>query len=131
MPPTWSPSNEPAIDVLFVEADDGPAGATAAFAELERRLGGPKGRRFYGSLHAGVYRACVARRDVDDAAALGLGTATLRGGTCLRTVYRGAFAELHRVFATVPSSVAIDPDRPCVEYYRREGEVVLLAPIRS
>jgi hypothetical protein len=63
------------VPVLYVRAERGPEGAAAAFAALERALGGPRGRRFYGWLKDGEYRACVVKKASDDAEALGLGTA--------------------------------------------------------
>jgi hypothetical protein len=128
--PTWRPTTEPERDVLFVEAQGGPAGAPAAFEELERRIGGPRGRRFFGAFHGGVYRACVVRRAGEDAAALGLGTTTLPGGAYLRTVHRGAVRDIHRVIVTAPAS-ARDDGRPDLEDYRRAGEIVLLVPVRG
>ena len=48
------------IEVMYILADGGPAGAQQAFDKLESKLTSLKGRRFYGTFQAGEYRACVA-----------------------------------------------------------------------
>ncbi len=119
------------VAVLFVEAEGGPAGASAAFARLEMALGGPRGRRFYGWLLDGRYRACALRKDADDPAALGLSEGTLPGGRFARARHEGPFDRIHETFAALTSEHPkdVDASRADVEEYRREGEVYALLPV--
>ncbi len=117
--------------VLYVRAEGGPAGAPAAFARLEAALGGPRGRRFYGWLHEGEYRACAARKAGDDPTALGLAEGSLPGGPYARARHEGPFHAIHETFHALESRHAVDPGRASLEDYRREGEVWALLPVRA
>ena len=55
-----------------------------AMQELEARLQSLKGRKFYGTYLNGQYRACVALKDGDDPADLGLKTWVIPGGEFAR-----------------------------------------------
>jgi len=50
------------IPMMYIVAEDGPAGARAAFNQLEGKLASLRGRKFYGTFQpvTGEYRACVA-----------------------------------------------------------------------
>ncbi|MBI2900418.1 MAG: hypothetical protein HYY17_09540 [Planctomycetes bacterium] len=58
------------IPVTYVVADGGVGGSRAAFDRLEAKVGSLKGRRFFGALRQGEYRACVAIEPGDEPAAL-------------------------------------------------------------
>ncbi len=45
------------IQIMCVRAEGGPEGAKQALDKLESRLPALKGRKFYGTFHAGEYRA--------------------------------------------------------------------------
>lgn len=68
------------IPVTYVAAENGPAGAAEAFRLLESRLPSLKRRRFYGSVQAGEYRACVRTTPGDQPDAMGLLTWVIPGG---------------------------------------------------
>ncbi len=54
------------IEVMCVRAEDGPQGARGAFRRLEAKLSSLRGRKFYGTYHAGEYHACVVLQPGDD-----------------------------------------------------------------
>jgi len=72
------------IPVMFVVSPRGPQGAGEAFDRLEARLPSLKGRKFYGTLVNGEYRACVALEAQDSPAAMGLDTWIIPGGVYAR-----------------------------------------------
>ena len=120
------------IDVMYVREHGGPG--EDAFTELEAIVG-LKGRRFYGVYDegAGRYWACVRRREQDDAASLGLRTATIRGGLYASERLRGDYAalipQIAPTFASMEAQHRVDPSRPSIEFYRRHDEFVLYLPI--
>ena len=129
-----SPSEErlDGFEVMYVEAVDGPSGAPAAFEELERRLGGPKGRRFYGTFDGARYRACVIPKDSGEPAALGLETGTVPGGLFARRKLVDWVGQEHRIGAEFDAMVAErswDETRPSIEFYRSLRELILYLPI--
>lgn len=122
------------IPVMCLPANDGPAGASAAFKALEDRAGGLKGRRFYGTFHRGEYRACVEAAPGEEAAALGLEAGVIPGGSYASVRlydWRQKINEIHVVFAGLAAGHVVDELRPSVEFYRSERELVCLLPIRS
>ncbi len=116
--------------VLFVRASGGPAGAAAAFARLEAALGGPRGRRFWGWLQAGEYRACVVRQAGDDPAFLGVEEGALPAGLHARARHDGPFPAIHETFAALLREHPEDSARPSLEEYRRADEVWVYLPTR-
>lgn len=122
------------VEVLFVEAVGGLAGAQEAFTALEQGLPSLRGRRFYGVLASdGSYRACMARRPDDDPAALGAEPWVIPGGSYARTRlldWTARIPEIGRAFDAMAAAHEADPARPSIEYYRSRRELVLLLPIR-
>jgi hypothetical protein len=106
------------------------------WARLEE-LVSTRGRKFYGALDppTGDYWACVEMKEGDDAAALGLELGVLPGGRYLRARIRGEAPAIYEriapTFNTLERSVASDPTRPEIEYYRKRDEIDLLVPIRD
>jgi hypothetical protein len=120
------------IVVMYVPAEGGPAGAGAAFDRLEAYLPGLKGRKFYGTLHAGEYRACVALEDQDSPEVWGLPTWTIPGGPYVRQKLKNwteRVSEIGAIFDRLAEENTADPDRPTVEYYRSQDELHLLLPV--
>ena len=121
-----------AINVMYVIADGGPAGASDAFRKLEARLPGLKGRRFYGTYSGEEYRACVQMRPDDDPAALGLATCVVPGGKYARSKlvdWQERTPEIGETFNQMGEEHCADASRPTIEYYRSSRELVLLFPI--
>lgn len=118
---------------MCVVAEDGAAGASAAFDVLEGRLATLRGRRFYGTFLDGEYRACVAMRDDDDPVALALDVWRIPGGEYERFSlldWQDRVGEIPATFDRMVPESELDPTRPSVEYYRSSREVVLLQPVK-
>jgi hypothetical protein len=124
----------PAIDVIYETGEKGrpiSEQAPAAFDRLEARLPSLKGKKFYGAVIDGQYRACAAIDE--DAAGIDLPRWVIPGGRYLvRTI---ADWEQHR--ETIGATVAalldrddLDRTRPVIEFYRSQAELRILAPIK-
>jgi hypothetical protein len=124
------------MTVLYVRGQpDAPISvqAPAAFRELEEKLGSLRGRRFYGAIHDGEYRACVAVRPGDDTGALALAQGWIEGGKYVRRRFRGwdgNVAIIEPSFTELCARADYDPSRPTLEYYRSQRELHLMAPVR-
>lgn len=129
-----SPVERDEVSVMFLRTRLEPEEMKRAWAELEG-VAGTRGRKFFGALDTGTgeYRVCVARREEDDPAALGLEAGTLPGGRYLRARLRGEppglYARIGPAFDVLRSSAEPDPTRPSIEFYRRLDEVDLLLPL--
>jgi hypothetical protein len=123
------------VPVLFRRAADEQAAITRAWSELEAAVGSLRGRRFFGVFDeaAHEYRACVQRRDGDDAAALGLEEGTLPGGRYARERLAGeppaVYALIQPGFERLATRPDHDPSRPGIELYRRHDQIDLLLPV--
>jgi hypothetical protein len=79
-----TPVEREAVDVMFIRTQDDPADMRRGWNRLEG-LVGLHGRKFYGAYFPETreYHVCVESQQDDDAAAIGLESATLPGaGTC-------------------------------------------------
>ena len=122
------------VKVMFVVSPSGPQGAGEAFDRLEARLPSLKGRKFYGTLLNGEYRACVALEAQDVPAAMGLETWTIPGGAYARRKlerWSERLPEVGKIFGVLAAEYARDPTRPNIEFYRSEKELLLLMPVTS
>ncbi|HEV2055884.1 MAG TPA: GyrI-like domain-containing protein [Methylomirabilota bacterium] len=122
------------IKVMFVVSPSGPQGAGEAFGRLEARLPGLKGRKFYGTLLNGEYRACVALEPQDSPAAMGLETWTIPGGAYARRKlerWSERLPEIGQIFGALTAEYARDPARPNVEFYRSQKELLLFMAVTS
>lgn len=119
------------VEVLFVRADRGPAGAPAAFEKLERRLSTLRGRKFLATCRADDYRACVKRDPDDDPEAMGLEVGVIPGGLYARQKLRGGPENIAATFDAMAREFVQDPARPCIEFYRRQDEVILFLPVAA
>jgi len=113
-------------------ADEGDAIARG-MAEVEAAVG-LRGRKFFGAFdEGGEYRVCVALRDGDDPAALGLEVGTLPGGRYARVRLIGEPPEVYRLIGPTFARLSERPDRdrsrPGIEFYRRRDVIDLLLPI--
>ncbi len=123
--------------VMFVRAVDDPEAIRLAWERLEAQFPTLRGRRFFGAFDTATseYRACVQIQDEDDPAAFGLESATLPGGTYLRTRLRGeppaVYEQIGSTFAALVQTAVADETRPSIEFYRRRDEIDLLLPVRT
>jgi hypothetical protein len=118
-----------AIPVLFVRAEGGPAGASAAFEELERRLPTLRGRKFFATCRGRDYRAGVKRSHDDVPEAMGLEAGVIPGGRYAKRRLEGGPEHIASTFDAMAKEFPQDTSRPCIEFYRRHDEVILLLPV--
>jgi hypothetical protein len=125
------------IPVMFVESPNGPAGSGEAFTQLESRLASLKGRKFYATFQysTGQYRACVAIESPDEPKALGLPVWAIPGGRYARRKldnWTEHADEIPAVFQRLSEEYRgqVDSDRPSIEFYKSQKELVLLLPVR-
>jgi hypothetical protein len=123
----------------YVEAIDGFAGAGAAFDQLEGRMDTLRGRRMYGVVYPGDpvrYLACLLLDD-ENADDLGFERTTVPGGQYAYTLVRDwgpRISELPVIVSQLESEIeisglAVDPDRPWLEFYRRIDELLIMLPV--
>jgi hypothetical protein len=122
------------ITVMYVVSPNGPEGAAEAFDRLEARLPSLKGRKFYGTMLNGEYRACVALEPQDKPDAMGLETWTIPGGAYIRRKlpdWPEHAAEIGQIFGALAAEHPRDPARPNVEFYRSQKEALLFMAVAS
>jgi hypothetical protein len=124
------------IKVMYARAVGGARNAKRAFDALESKLPTLRGRRFYGAYDrtSGEYRACVRMVPEDDPAALGLDVWTIPGGTYSKLKVIDWGSKLHllpHLFDGMAEGRKVDPDRPSLEFYRSESELVLYLPVKD
>jgi len=122
------------VRVMFLVSPSGPQGAGEAFDRLEARLPSLKGRKFYGTMLNGEYRACVALETQDAPAAMGLETWTIPGGAYARRKLEGwseRLAEIGQIFGALAAEYPRDPARPNIEFYRSQKQLLLFMAVTS
>src|SRR3989344_3174713 len=122
------------IKVMCVKALGGPKeGAAQAFNEIESRFSSLKGRKFYGVLHNGEYRACTAIIEGENPEVLGLETMVIPGGKYARIKIEDWEQHTDLIgssFEKMAGEKEADPTRPRIEFYRSQKELILLFPIK-
>jgi len=122
------------VKVMFLVAPSGPRGAGESFDGLEARLPSLKGRKFYGTMLNGEYRACVALEAQDAPAAMGLETWTIPGGVYARRKlerWSERLPEIGQIFGALAAEYPRDPTRPNIEFYRSQKELLLFMAVAS
>jgi hypothetical protein len=122
------------VTVMYVVSPNGTGGASGAFDTLEARLPSLKGRKFYGTMLNGEYRACVALEPQDSPAAMGLETWTIPGGVYVRRKlpdWPEHVEEIGQIFGALAAEHPRDPARPNVEFYRSQKELLLFMAVAS
>jgi hypothetical protein len=96
-----------------------------------------RGRRMMGLIdnRAGTYRLCTQRLPRDRENPLGLDETTIPGGPYLRLRLvgdpPGVYGQIAAAFEELFEHADHDPTRPLIEFYRREGEVDCLVPVKG
>ncbi|MCI4334150.1 MAG: hypothetical protein L3K04_00720 [Thermoplasmata archaeon] len=130
----------PPIPVLRLRADWNGGGPAAAMANVESKLPTLKGRKFYGTFRptpeGEEYFACVARVEGDDAAQLGLEAGEIPGGWYARRKIRDWERDITQLAVQFKDMVRVlgdnvDPDRPEIEFYRSQAQMLVFVPVRS
>ena len=122
------------IEVMFIAAENGPEGAEQAFDKLESHLSTLRGRKFYGTYQSGEYRACVEIMPEDDPSSLGFDTYIIPGGRYIRKRMKDwleRIPEIEQTFIALAKQYPSDPERPSIEFYRSQKELILFLPVLS
>ena len=108
-----------------------------AWPEFEAAFDSLHGRRMMGLIdnRAGTYRLCSERLPRDLENPLGLDETTIPGGRYLRLRLigdpPGVYGQIAAAFDELFEHADHDPTRPLIEFYRREGEVDCLVPVKA
>lgn len=108
-----------------------PAASQAAFKRLEQPLGSLKGRRFYGAILPGEYRACVTFTDHEEPRRHGFSVWDIPGGryACAKVKGWDRPGAIPEAFRSLCQGLAHDASRPELEFYRSHGEAVVMVPV--
>ncbi len=121
--------------VMYVAGDPSwpiPEQAKQACAALEGALDSLLGRRFFGVLVGGAYRACSSLVEADDAAALPHPTWTIPGGRYARTWisdWEEPTDQIGAAFEVLYALPNVDTARPALEYYRSRRDLFVMVPV--
>jgi hypothetical protein len=108
-----------------------------AWPAFEAAFDSLHGRRMLGLIdnRAGTYRLCTERLPRDLENPLGLDETTIPGGRYLRLRLigdpPGVYGRIAGAFDELFEHADHDPARPLIEFYRREGEVDCLVPVKA
>jgi len=121
--------------VIYVRAEGGLSGIKGAWDKLEAKIGGPKGRKFYGAYYAqtGEYRACAALRENDNSATLDLDVGIIPGGKYADAKiydWPAKIDKIAEVFDALATKYKADVTRPSLEFYRSQRELILYLPVK-
>lgn len=121
---------------MYLSAPDEVEKFAPLFERIEA-LVGLRGRRFYGAFFDGAneYHACVKLEAGDSPRELGLETETLPGGRFLRHRLRGDAPAVYELiaptFKKLQELAEMDTTRPGIEFYRANGQIDCLLPVRA
>jgi hypothetical protein len=108
-----------------------------AWPAFEAGFDSLRGRRMMGLIdnRAGTYRLCTERLPRDLENPLNLDETTIPGGRYLRLRLigdpPGIYDQIAAAFDELFEHADHDPTRPLIEFYRREGEIDCLVPVKS
>lgn len=108
-----------------------------AWPRFEASLDSLQGRRMMGLVfnRQNIYRIATSKLERDSDHAYDLEETVVPGGEYLRVTLVGAAPEVYSrigaAFDVLLEQADHDPDRPLIEFYRREGEIDCLVPVRS
>ena len=131
---TGSIIDAPQVPVRFVAGDSSlpvPEQAPVAFEQLESELETIRGRKFYGVVQDGEYRACVAIRPDESAESFPL--FHIPGGRYFCRRMSGFLSDPGRIGQLVEQLIArrdFDASRSVIEFYRGHDELSVRVPIK-
>lgn len=118
--------------VMYVSVQDTQDGPNRAFEELESHFSSLRGRKFYGTFQNGEYRACVEITTEDNPRELGLDSGVIPGGKYVREKIKDwsdKIPDIEKTFDTLSRTYGSDPERPSIEFYKSQKELILYLPI--
>lgn len=82
-----------------------------------------------------IYRIATSKLDRDGDHSYGLEETVVPGGDYLRLTLvgkpPGVYSRIGAAFDALFEHAEHDPERPLIEFYRREGEIDCLVPVRT
>ena len=124
--------NLPDIPVMYITAESMDK-IKDAFSKLESYFPSLKGRKFYGTFHNGIYRACVAVNEGDNPKALGLETEIIPGGKYAvdkMDDWPKHIGHIKQRFMEMMEKAPFDESRPSIEFYKSFNDLILYLPIK-
>lgn len=125
------------LSVLSMDVPLDLAQVQAAWPKFEASLDSLRGRRMMGLVfnRQNIYRIATSKLERDSDHSYDLQETVVPGGDYLRLTLVGTAPEVYShigaAFDALFEQADHDPDRPLIEFYRREGEVDCLVPVRS
>ena len=125
------------LSVLSMDVPLDLAQVQRAWPKFEASLDSLRGRRMMGLVfnRQNIYRIATSKLDRDSDHSYDLQQTVVPGGDYLRLTLVGTapevYSHLGAAFDALFEQAEHDPDRPLIEFYRREGEVDCLVPVRS
>ncbi len=107
-----------------------------AWPEFEGSLDSLRGRRMMGLIfnRQQTYRLATSKLDRDSGHSYDLRETVVPGGDYLRLTLVGSAPEVYTrigaAFDALFEQADHDPERPLIEFYRREGEIDCLVPVK-
>ena len=108
-----------------------------AWPRFEAALDSLQGRRMMGLVfnRENIYRIATSKLDRDGDHSYDLEETVVPGGKYLRLTLvgdpPGGYSRIGAAFDALLEHADHDPERPLIEFYRREGEIDCLVPVRS
>ena len=124
-----------AIKTMYVVSENGLAGSKKAFETLEKPLSTLKGRKFYGLYYpqTDTYLACTRLIiETDQPKLWGFKIMEIPGGKYLQAKIKDWERNTKRIgetFSQMAQDNQVDPDRPSIEFYRSQKELILYLPV--
>ena len=134
--PTDTIVTSPGVSVRYVAGDPGepiPVQAPKVVLELEQAVTSMRGKRFFGVILNGEYRACVAIRSNDDDTLQTLPVYVIPGGRYVHRRLPEWEHDTRLIASTVEDLISrsdYDPSRPVIEFYRSHTELVIKVPVK-
>ena len=126
--------------IMYVKTSDIHSGVPKAFEKLESHLLTLKGRKFYGAFFYNQgnpeYWACVEIKEGDNLDNPALEIGTLLGGKHASRKLKNWSAEkdipqkIVGAFEEMLKEFEADRERPEIEFYRSQNELILMLPIK-
>ena len=127
----------PDVSVLSMDVPLDLPQVQRAWPKFEASLDSLRGRRMMGLVYnrQNIYRIATSKLDRDSDHTYDLQETVVPGGDYLRLTLVGTPPEIYSrigaAFDALLEQADHDPDRPLIEFYRREGEIDCLVPVRS
>lgn len=124
------------ILTMSVKVEKFPEDVKGAFSSLEKKLHSKSGRQFFGAANVGQndidYQACLVQKDKFEHIVLGLQNYIIPGGKYVTNKlvnWRRNTHLIKEMFGEMEHKFRFDVNRPQLEYYKSNRELILMLPI--